>query len=159
MESFSHFWRPLPKSWPSVERLRSAIKESPHFHTWARQEIPGKSLSDERAVENLVHRVVTNIQCWWIEDNASRFLDIDNLGALRDSALEDEEGYDSPSKFYTHYYGTVANKVLNSILGKVLSEQELEMAVPHIDSPYYRRNRVILSYLTQMNNLKDRGPE
>lgn len=64
--------------------------------------------------------------------------------------------------FETHahlFYWHLMCKIADDLRGHVYTEEELQEKVPHIDSPFYSRETVMIKYMEGMMVMKPRGEE
>lgn len=168
------FWNPVPDVWPRTAQIQMEITESPEYAAVAGLGVPKsgtwKNLSMERILELLTQRVCTTIEERWSDDMFHKLPSIEALIEAHIFATqnftEQKEGqeahlYAPVGAFVQTFYKRLESRIGATLYAEkqVYSLEELEGLIPHVDSPNFSRERVMLDYMMEMEKLKPRGEE
>jgi hypothetical protein len=180
------FWTPLPDVWPSVPEIRKQIQATPEYGTLELLGVPqignwkGLSLTD--VVDCFIKRVCDTIEERWTIRECHKLPAVAELMVAHKIATQNcdptsnqyvrnfPEGvlppenlifYKDADVFQKWFYNFLQNRISQSLYAehRVFSLEELDIMVPHVDSPDFSRERIMLRYLEEMETLKPRGED
>lgn len=152
--------------WPSLEEVTEMIEDNPHYR--ALQDVGLPDGHDKRTgrqtleheVQFLALQTIKKIERRWIDDKVHDCLGLKELETI----IAEEIGSLRPENsdaltFIQSYYHRLNESISNTLYysKQVFSRQELEMMVPHVDSPFYKRHLIIEHYLEKMRRAKPEG--
>ena len=185
----SRFWSPVPRIWPTPTSVKDEICALPQWQVLVDGGLPRinrfRNQRPDHFLASLLHRIGEMVQERWTTDlvKASErrgelvtlpelehaFLEATgNLSLYTDPANVLETIYGAANMYrvqpaiYASVFGQVERHVLDTVLGRILSEEELDAAIPHIPNTpavLYSRKVITVRYLMQMEQLKPRGVE
>lgn len=118
-----------------------------------------------KAEDKFIREVAEAIEKMWNTHMSLIPLSLNDLEVaydnVRDFKLE-KEIYTPRETFFKYYYSNIERKIAESLYHdhkNCLTLEELQNLIPFLNSPYYRRERIMLNYLKRMELLKHRGEE
>lgn len=154
------FWNPLPIVWPTVEEIQRDIKVRPEYQ---QLELIAP-LPHDGILKSLTRTICSTIENKWMETKYHKpYPSIDVLlDEYCEITVQVDEPYRHIDDLMKEFYSELEHRICQQLYysNQVYSIEELERVyIPHVDSPFYCRESIMLNYMQPIQQLKDRGEE
>ena len=152
--------------WPEIDDIEAVILQSPHYRALQDIGLPEDHIkhsgrkTPEDEVQWSVLATTNRIESRWVDRKVHECL---GLKELEESMLKEigpmKAGYSDAMTFMQKYYNKLTSSISNTLYYSkpVFTRDELEIMVPEVESPFFKRDHLINSYIQRMKRSKPDG--